>query len=77
MENFTKKMSTHPKFEKLLTNFENYFLRFNSNKEALIIAERLMKEQSFNKHYGDFNKNLIAKYPKNTFEEFCNIVFEK
>ena len=34
-----------------------------------------MIEKDFNTFYGNFNRDLISKYPQNTFEDFCEIIY--
>ena len=74
MEMFTKKLSTHPSYKENLVGYKKYFLSFRNNNEANNIANKLMMEEQFNSYYGKFNKELISIYPKNNFEDFCNIV---
>lgn len=76
MENFTKKLSTHPKHKKFLKNFNKHLLSFKSKKEAINIAINLLTDEQFNSFYGKFNRELITLYPKDTFEDLCKIVFD-
>jgi hypothetical protein len=74
MEMFTKKLSTHPTYKKNLVGYKKYFLSFRNKNEANNMANKLMVEEQFNSYYGKFNKEIISIYPKNNFEDFCNIV---
>ena len=75
METFTKKISTHPKYKHLLKGHQKYFLNFKNNIEAIDISKKLMVEKDFNIFYGTFNRDLISKYPENTFEDFCETIY--
>ena len=71
MEMYTKKLSTHPKHKHALKNYKKYFLCFKNNEEVNDISHKLMTNKKFNRFYGDFNRELISLYPKDTFESFC------
>ena len=75
METYTKKIATHPNYKHLLKGHKKYFLKFKNNFEARDISKKLMIEKDFNTFYGNFNRDLISKYPQNTFEDFCEIIY--